>query len=321
MSGGMRVVRSLDEARAWGARGSVVTLGVFDGVHRGHDRIIRTLIARREETSGGGAYLLTFDPHPAVVTGARAVPAVLTTIDERLELLSGYPLDGVFVVPFDDATRRLDYRDFIEQFLLGALGMEHLVLGYDCHFGHGREGSPERVAQAGRESGFEVEGVDAVSHGGNAVSSTTIRDAIRNGRLDRANDLLGHPYLVAGTVVAGEGRGRDLGFPTANVRPGAPAKLWPPRGVYAVRVLWRRHEFAGMMNVGSAPTLKGGDPAIEVHLFDFSHALYGERISVYCEAWLRSEQRFSGVDALIEQLGADREAARAALAGLRPLNT
>jgi len=310
----LRVARSIAQVRAWGASNSAVTLGVFDGVHRGHRRILESLVEHRTRMRAGDAFVLTFDPHPAVVTGSREVPAILTTIDERLELLARYPLDGVFVVPFDDATRRLDYRQFVDRYLLGALGMKGLVLGYDCHFGHGREGSPDRIARLGGQRGFDVEVVEAVSHAGSVVSSTTIRAALRAGQIERANDLFGHPYLIRGVVVGGDGRGRDLGFPTANLRPGDEAKLWPPEGVYAVRVVWREQQFSGMMNVGTAPTLKGGKKAIEVHLFEFSHALYGENLSVYCVSRLRDERRFDGVEALITQLRSDRAAARAVLA-------
>ena len=191
--------------------------------------------------------------------------------------------------------------------------MKHLVLGYDCHFGHKREGSPERVAAESGELGFDVTVVQPISVDDRVVSSTEIRRSLLEGNLSAANDLLGHPYLLSGKVVHGRGMGRDLGFPTANVSIADTGKLWPPQGVYAVGVRWRGIDLQGMMNVGKAPTVKGKSLQIEVHIFDFDHTLYGDTISVDCHSYLREEQAFRSLDALIDQLNLDREAARAAL--------
>lgn len=307
----MKVARHLDELRALSPARSAVTLGVFDGVHRGHQHIIEELIARRETGHVQSAWLITFDPHPILVTHSLATPALLTTIDERLELLSRYPLDGVFVLPFDEETARTNYRDFIQRYFIDAMDMRELVLGYDCHFGHRREGSPERVMEEGARRGFAVKVVPAVHVDGEVVSSSTIRARLEAADLERVNDLLGHPYLIRGRVVEGEGRGRDLGFPTANLRVSDPHKLWPPVGVYAVRVRWRDWIYEGMMNIGRSPTIKRSEhDEIEVHIFDFDNHIYAEDLSVQCEAFLRPEQKFPTVTALIDQLAADRKAAR-----------
>jgi riboflavin kinase/FMN adenylyltransferase len=305
------VARSLEELRACAPSRAAVTIGVFDGVHRGHRAILDALVARRTAGAVDVAWVVTFDPHPLTVTHARETPLILTTIDERLELLARTEVDGVFVLPFNDATRRIEYRDFIQRYFLDAMDMRELVIGYDCHFGHRREGSPERVAVEGRTRGFEVTIVPPVRVDAEVVSSTTIRKTLTSGNLERANHLLGHPYLVRGRVIHGQGRGRDIGFPTANVDVSDPSKLWPPTGVYAVRVGWRGWIHDGMMNIGRAPTIKRGHAdEIEVHLFDFDHHIYGEEISVWCEARLRAEQKFPTVTALIEQLNRDRQAAR-----------
>lgn len=312
----MRVARSLDDLASQRPARSGVTLGVFDGVHCGHQRIIEELIARRDLGHVESAWVITFDPHPVLVTHSLATPALLTTIDERLELLSRLPVDGVFVLPFDTATARMDYRDFIQRYFLDAMNMHELVLGYDCRFGHNREGSPERVAEEGERRGFAVKVVPAVNLDGEVVSSTTIRARLQGADLERANQLLGHPYLMRGCVVEGQGRGRDLGFPTANLEIADPHKLWPPAGVYAVRVGWRGWIHEGMMNIGRSPTIKRGSrDEIEVHIFDFDNHLYEEELSVHCEAFLRPEQKFPTVTALIEQLAADRSAARQRLGG------
>ncbi|HET6349293.1 MAG TPA: bifunctional riboflavin kinase/FAD synthetase [Candidatus Krumholzibacteria bacterium] len=309
-----RIAWNLDELRACAPAKTAVTIGVFDGVHRGHRAILDALVARRTAGAVDGVWVMTFDPHPVTVTHSREMPSILTTISERLELLARAPVDGIFVLHFDAETQRIEYRDFIQRYFLDAMDMRELVIGYDCHFGHKREGSPERVAEEGARRGFGVTVVPPVRIDAEVVSSTTIRKTLSAANLDRANNLLGHPYLVRGRVVHGQGRGRDLGFPTANVAVDEPAKLWPSTGVYAVRVGWRGWIYDGMMNVGRAPTMKRGhSDEIEVHIFDFDHHIYGEEISLWCEAFLRPEQKFPTITALIDQLAEDRRAARDAL--------
>lgn len=312
----LAVARSLEELRAFAPKNTAVTIGVFDGVHLGHREILEELIARREAGSVEGAWLVTFDPHPLVVTHSRAAPPILSTIDERIELFAKFGLDGVFVLHFDQATAHIEYRDFIQRYFLDAMDMRELVMGYDCHFGHQRQGSPEAVAEEGARRGFAVDVVAPVYSGGDVVSSTTIRAALQAADLERANHLMGHPYLVRGTVTHGQGRGRDLGFPTANVAVADPQKQWPSPGVFAVRAVWRGRIYEGMMNIGRSPTMKRVDhDEMEVHIFDFDHSIYGEEISIYCESYLRPERRFPTVTALIEQLNEDRRVARERLAG------
>jgi riboflavin kinase/FMN adenylyltransferase len=311
----LKVARSIDELRENSPAKSGVTIGVFDGVHLGHRSILDALVARRTAGAVESAWIVTFDPHPLAVTHSRETPSLLTTVSERIELFSKSPVDGVFVLPFNDITARIEYRDFIQRYFLDAMDMRELVIGYDCHFGHRREGSPERVAEEGAKRGFAVTIVPPVRIDAEIVSSTTIRKTLHAANLERANHLLGHAYLVRGRVIQGQGRGRDLGFPTANIAIDDGAKLWPPTGVYAVRVGWRGWIHDGMMNVGRAPTMKRGhSDEIEVHIFDFDHSIYGEEISIWCEAYLRPEQKFPTVTALIEQLSDDRRTARALLA-------
>jgi riboflavin kinase/FMN adenylyltransferase len=303
------VVRSLAELRSTTPKNSAVTLGVFDGVHLGHREIIRELLRAGNRKSVDGCYLITFDPHPVVVTHSRMTPPMLTTIDERLALLSGFDLDGIVVLEFNRELADLDYRSFINNYLLKPFDMKVLVLGYDCYFGKNREGSPEKAAEAGGRLGYETTVVPALRRGDAVVSSTKIRNALMEGDVAGANELLGHPYLLAGRVVRGHGKGHDLGFPTANLALTDPHKLWPPRGVYAVKVGYGGRTLHGMMNVGSAPTIKAlgeGVCEAEVHLFEFDEDLYGERLDVYCYAYLREERRFPSPGALVEQLEADR---------------
>ena len=273
------VVRSLAELRSVAPKNSAVTLGVFDGVHLGHREIIQELVRTRGRRSIDGCYLITFDPHPVVVTHSRMTPPMLTTIEERIALLDVFHLDGILVLEFNRELADQDYRVFIENYLLKPFDMKVLVLGYDCYFGKGRRGNPENARQEGIRLGFETTVVPPLRHGPEVVSSTKIRNALMEGNISAANEWLGHPYLISGEVVKGHGKGRDLGFPTANLFVADPHKLWPPRGVYAVRVGFDGGWWRGMMNVGTAPTIKDGKVCeVEVHLFDFDRDLRGKRL-------------------------------------------
>ncbi|NIO00930.1 MAG: bifunctional riboflavin kinase/FAD synthetase [Candidatus Latescibacteria bacterium] len=304
-----RVAFSMEDLISMKPRKTAVTLGVFDGVHRGHHRIIESLIQCRASGKAKSCYLITFDPHPLVVTHSRITPPILTTIDERIDLLRSFPLDGVFVIQFNEEIANTDYRTFLDKYLLNALDMKVIVLGYDCRFGKNREGTPERVQTESKKRGFDVKVVPPVEKGGEVISSTHIRNKLLEGELEQANDLLGHPYTVSGQVVRGHGMGHSIGFPTANLAIEDPHKLWPPRGVYAVTVRIGNRELHGMMNIGRAPTLKelrDGAREIEVHIFNWKEDLYGENIIVRCHAFLRKERSFPSVEALVKQLQKDK---------------
>jgi riboflavin kinase/FMN adenylyltransferase len=206
----------------------------------------------------------------------------------------------------------------LEKYLIRPFDMKRLVLGYDCHFGRNREGNPERMQREGPRLGIAVSVVPALEMGDEVVSSTTIRNALIEGDLRRANEYLGHPYLLSGRVVPGHGKGHDLGFPTANLMINDPFKLWPPRGVYAVRVEVGGRVHDGMMNVGRAPTMKTlpeDAREAEVHLFDFDGDLYGEHLFVYCHHHLRKERKFGSAAELARQLEQDRIEAATRLRG------
>jgi riboflavin kinase/FMN adenylyltransferase len=304
------VAHSLDDVRRWAPRDAALTLGVFDGVHLGHKRIIDDLVSSRNAGALGGCYLITFDPHPLVVTHSKVVPPMLTTLDERIELLSRFDLDGVLVLRFDEELANVTYPAFVQKYLVRAFDMKLLILGYDCRFGKNREGTPDRVKSIAAKTGFECRVVEAVRGDEDAISSTTIRNALIEGDLVTANRLLGHPYLIMGKVVRGHGKGTDLGFPTANIAIRDPYKLWPPSGVYAVKARHGRRELRGMMNIGRSPTVKQLEPdvsEIEVHLFDFEGDIYGEELWVECHTYLRRERKFPSMTELIRQMEADRQ--------------
>lgn len=305
----LRVAYSVDDVRSWAPKDAAVTLGVFDGVHLGHKRIIKELVESRDRDAIHGCYAITFEPHPLVVTHSRMTPPLLTTLDERLHLLAQFDVDGILVLRFDKELANVAYRSFIEKYLLRALGMKLLVLGYDCCFGKNREGCPDKVREVSPRMGFECRIVPAVRNDEEAISSTKIRNALMEGDLPRANSFLGHPYLISGEVVKGHGKGRKIGFPTANLSIVDPYKLWPPEGVYAVTVQRKKQRLGGMMNVGHAPTMKRlseGAKEVEVHIFDFDDDIYGEHLWVNCHRYLRPERQFDSVDALTRQLESDR---------------
>ncbi len=287
---------------------TAVTIGVFDGVHIGHRDVLERLLRVKREEKRRASVLLTFDRHPLGVVHPEAMPPLLTTLDEKLSLLESTGVDYVCVMRFSRETASIDYRSFVHDALIGRLGMRHLVIGYDFHLGSGRTGSQELLRDEGARSGFGVTIVPPVVLGGRVVSSTKIRGALLARRLGVAKRLLGRAYFFDALVERGSGIGSGLGFPTANLAVGDPAKLIPPASVYAVRVELEGERYGGMMNIGSAPTVQGdGKRRIEVHMFGFDGELYGRRVRIHCIRSIRREKRFAGRDALKAQLMQDRE--------------
>jgi riboflavin kinase/FMN adenylyltransferase len=292
--------------------GTVVTVGTFDGVHRGHQAIVQE-IARRARERRLASLVVTFEPHPLAVVNPAAAPHVLTLEDEKRVLLERAGVDRVEVLPFTPELARLEPEEFVRQILLGRLAMRELVLGFDHGFGRGRSGDVELLRRLGATDGFAVDVVEPVLDGGQPISSTVIRTAIAHGNLDAAARWLGRSYSIRGVVERGAGRGRSIGIPTANLAAPDPRKLLPPDGVYAVRVTWREQRFGGMMNQGSRPTFGLDARVLEVHLFEFSGDLYGETVTVEWVGRLRDVQAFPSREALVAQLGRDRAAAQESL--------
>ena len=303
-------------------RGSVVTIGTFDGVHIGH-RAVLAEITRRAARSGRASAVVTFEPHPLEVVNPAAAPPLLSPGDERLEALAETSVDHVLVLRFTPALAALTPDEFVHRVLLQQLGMRELVIGHDHGFGRNRSGDVGTLRQLGAQLGFEVDVVDAVGAGDKQVSSSRIRRAVAGGDLDTAARMLGRRYAVSGTVSHGAGRGGSLGVPTANLA-GLPArKLLPPDGVYAVVVETRRGAFGGMLNQGGRPTFAEQGRTLEAHLFGFNGSLYGERVRVSWVVRLRDTRAFASREDLISQLARDRANALAALkaAGVQGLNS
>ena len=297
------------------APGSVVTTGTFDGVHRGHQAIVRYLVDRARRV-GGVPTVVTFDPHPREVLTGQPVP-LLTTLDERADLLEALGVERFVVVPFSRDLSLLEPEAYVTDVLVDRVGLAEIVVGYDHRFGRKARGDRALLERLGAEHGFSVDVIPEQVEGDVTVSSTEVRRLLDDaGDAARAAVLLGRPYRITGTVVHGDARGRLIGFPTANVEPSTERKLVPAVGVYAVRVGLPGGAVAGgMMNVGRRPTFEeDGATRAEVHLFDVDADLYGRRLAVDVVARLRGERRFDGVDALAAQLGRDREDAQAVLA-------
>lgn len=297
------------------ARGSAITVGTFDGMHRGHRHVLERLagIARQHDLA---SVLVTFDPHPLDVVRPDAAPELLTTAGERLEAVATTGVDYVVVLPFTAGLARLTAEEFVDAILIGRLGLRELLIGHDHGFGRGRAGDVATLRDIGQRRGFAVDVVEAVaSDDGEAISSSTIRRAVARGDLDAAADGLGRRYSVAGPVVSGARRGRLLGFPTINVAP-PPRKLLPAVGVYAVRVATPRGSFDGMMNLGPKPTFGDESVTLEAHLFDADADLYGAPVRIEFVTRLRDVRRFESSDALAAQLRADEAQARGALRAL-----
>jgi riboflavin kinase/FMN adenylyltransferase len=313
----MRVVGVGEEAELPADAGAtVVTVGTFDGVHCGHRDVVSRLVARAR-AAHRVSLLVTFEPHPLEIINPSAAPGLLTTRDEKLSLLAKTALDSVAIVPFTPELAQLPAAEFVDSILLGRFGMAELLIGHDHGFGRGREGDITLLRSLGKSRGFKVDAVAPVlTSDGEPVSSTLVRRALAAGELERARALLGRAYSVSGPVVAGDARGRLLGFPTLNVDIVDSRKLLPPDGVYAVRVEGSRGRFDGMMNLGGRPTFGDERRRIEVHLFDVDGDFYGDRIDVAFVARLRDTMRFSGPDALVAQLRLDADAARRALTAL-----
>jgi riboflavin kinase/FMN adenylyltransferase len=298
----------LESLRARGWPSPAVTIGNFDGVHRGHVALVRAA-ARWARTAGGDTVVLTFDPHPASVLEPARAPATLTTLEQKAELLASLGVDRLVVAPFDQDLARRPPEEFARLVLAGALQARRVVVGDNFRFGHDRIGDVALLAALGEALGFEVEAVAPVLHDSLPISSSRVRRALVVGAVDEASALLGREYFIDGRVVVGERRGRTLGFPTANLA--SENEVLPAVGVYAARcrVPPGRWEPA-VVNVGRRPTFGGRPVSVEAHLLDFEGDLYDAEVRLAFVARLRGERRFPGPEALVAQIRRDADGAR-----------
>ena len=293
-------------------RGGVLTIGNFDGVHLGHQAVLRSL-AQTGRQLGAPSVLMTFEPQPQEFFAPETAPPRLTRLREKLVVLESCGIDAVLCLRFNDALAKLEAEDFITQLLVERFAARHVLVGDDFRFGRQRRGDVKLLTEMGAANGFRVGDMPTFELNGERVSSTRVRRALSDGRLDDAAELLGRPYRLYGRVVHGDGRGRTIGFPTANIE--LRRRTLPLLGVYAVRVngLGER-TYNGAANFGVRPTFGGRRAVLEVHLLDFAGDAYGKNVSVEIVDKLRDEQRFDSVDALTRQITDDVGRARDRLA-------
>jgi riboflavin kinase/FMN adenylyltransferase len=292
-------------------RGAVVAIGNFDGVHRGHQAVIATA-RQRAQALGAPAAALTFEPHPRAFFDPGKPLFRLTDETAKLRLLASSGLDGAIVLTFDAALASLTAADFVARILVDRFAVSGAVIGFNFHFGLSRGGSPDYLAAEGRKRGFVVDVVPPYEDNGRPISSGPIRDALGTGRVDEAAELLGFPWFVSGEVIHGDKRGRELGFPTANLNLDPACGL--RHGIYAVRVGIDGRRYDGVASFGRRPMFDAGTILLEVFVFDFSGDLYGRSIDVAFIDWIREEKDFDTVAELVRQMDDDSKTARTALA-------
>ncbi len=305
------------------SRGSVVAIGNFDGVHRGHKALIEA--ARRQAGDLGTKLgIITFEPHPLQMLRPEKAPRRLTPFRTKVKVLAENGVERIFALKFDREMREKSPEAFVRHVLIDGLAVRHVVVGYDFRFGHMAKGDTALLTELGTRHGFGITKVEPVSWRGEVCSSSRIRTAVHDGDMALAADLLGHPFILEGRVVPGDQRGRELGFPTANIRPpedqapNGPA-LWPPAGIYAVRAAWddegRQVEADGAASLGFRPSFDDQQgKLLEVHLLDRNAELYGKRLCCRFIARLRGEEKFDDLGALKAQMAKDCDNAKALLA-------
>jgi riboflavin kinase/FMN adenylyltransferase len=290
-----------------------LAIGFFDGVHLGHQEVIRRAILNAQQL-GGSALVLTFDRHPSTVVAPHRVPPLIYCLDQRVEAIGSLDPSYLLVLKFDELLSRVSGEDFIRNLVTDVPGIKNISVGTNFFFGHGRSGNVALLKKLGGELAFKVEGVAPLEWDGTPISSTRIRSAITEGKFAIADAMLGRPYLLSARVVEGEKIGRKLGFPTANLDIAGMAL--PPVGVYAVRATVSQGEFPAVLNIGFRPTVATGNPTlrVEAHLLDFAADLYGQTMALRIVQSLRSEQKFDSLDALKSRIAADISQARKVLA-------
>jgi len=286
---------------------SVITLGNFDGIHLGHQELVRMVIRRAREINGQ-SMVVTFRPHPLKVLAPETCPPLISIYEEKIQLFEKLGIDVLVKIPFSLLFAEMTPREFVKGVLCDILGAKDIFVGYNYRFGKGREGTTQTLKQMGREFGFNVHEVEQISLDGEVISSSKIRQFLKDGEVEHAARLLGRPYAITGIVIKGDSRGKTLGFPTANIA--SKHSIIPSNGVYAVKLLARERCLDGIVNIGVRPTFDTKSLAIEVHVFGFNEDLYGEEITLFFIRRIREEKKFETAEALIGQITRDISTAK-----------
>jgi riboflavin kinase/FMN adenylyltransferase len=304
----VKLYTNLDQ---FNAKKPVVTIGTFDGVHLGHQKVILRLQEFAKQHNGE-TVIFTFHTHPRlVISPNESNLRLLTTLKEKINLFEKYGIDHLVIYTFDKNFSELSYSEFVEKILVEKIGTHCLVVGYDHKFGKNREGGYDYLKKCANKYKFKIERLDALLVDEDSVSSTKIRNALQNGEIEKANHYLGYQFTLHGTVVNGKQLGRKLGFPTANIEASDKFKIIPGYGVYAVKVELDDTDYNGMLNIGTRPTFNNNadNRSIEVNIFDFEGNIYGKEITLKFIGKIRDEQKFDTVEMLVSQLGKDKTAA------------
>ena len=310
----MRIIKDLAEIKR--DTKSVITLGTFDGLHLGHQQIVEEVI-RKSKLIGGRNYLLTFDPHPRKVIPGRNDIKLLSTLDEKISILEQLSLENLFVINFTSEFSKQSPEEFVEKYLVNGIGLNEIVIGYDHHFGKGRDGNFELLQRLGSKFNFHVTLVPEFSVDGETISSTKIRNALIAGDVVKTAKMLGRNYSFKGKIVRGDGRGRKLGFPTANISVDDQDKLLPAKGIYVAECIVEEEKHFGLLSLGSRPTFhKDGDVIPEFYIFDFDRDIYDRVMQVNLVERIRDEEKFNSVDDLIIRMKKDEEVGKEILSKL-----
>ncbi|MBI1932177.1 MAG: bifunctional riboflavin kinase/FAD synthetase [Ignavibacteriales bacterium] len=287
--------------------GSVATIGTFDGLHIGHQKIIKLLMEKSKQLNLKSV-VITFYPHPRVVLGDRNDIKLLTPIEEKVKLFENFGIDFLLVVPFSKEFAKKTYQEFLNEIVIDKVKAKFLIIGYDHKFGKNREGDITKLKEYLKEKDLDMMIVGPEKIEENAASSTKIREALKSNNLDFANKMLGHYYFIEGVVVEGAKRGRTIGYPTANLKPSENNKLVPPNGVYFVRIKYDQKQYFGVANIGLRPTFNNvKEPITEVYIFDFNKDIYGENICIEFIKKIRDEVKFNTIEELEIQIKKDVE--------------
>ncbi len=300
-------MRIFDNLKSYSSeKESILTIGTFDGVHIGHNKILKRLI-QDSKKNNLSSLVMTFFPHPRMILNKSHDIKMIDTIDEKINLLEKTGLDNLIIHPFDNNFSKIRAKEFVEEILVKKLKIKEIIIGYDHKFGKDREASVEDLKKFGKDYMFTVKEIPAQEIDSIAISSTKIRNAILNGEIEKCNKFLGRNFILTGKVVYGDGLGKKIDFPTANIEIKETYKIIPKNGVYLVKTKINSNTYFGMMNIGIRPTVGGTNKSLEIHFFNFKDNIYGKNVSIEIIKKIRDEEKFSSIDQLKIQLKKDEQ--------------
>ncbi|MFO7525033.1 MAG: bifunctional riboflavin kinase/FAD synthetase [Ignavibacteriaceae bacterium] len=301
----MHVIRKFSDVQF--NRNTVLTLGTFDGIHLGHQQIISSVLEKANQ-NGMRSFVITFDPHPRKVLSKDEKVYLLSSLNEKIEIFDSLGVENLFVIDFTKEFSQQSAEEFIKKYLVNGIGLTEIVVGYDHHFGRGRGGNADTLTAIGNELNFNTTIIPSFIIDDRIISSTKIRNALMEGNVALTAKMLGRYYSFSGTVVGGDKRGRELGYPTANIELELKEKLLPLIGIYAVRVTVNNQKHKGLLSIGRRPTFyEDGEVVSEVYIYDFNKQIYGEKLTIELVERLRGEEKFNSTDELIAQMNQDRD--------------